>query len=81
MTRTVEEIVVDTIAQQQRIDPATVTPESELAGLSITSLDAITLAYELEEALGVEIPDSDIDSLRTVQDVIDGMHRLIHDKV
>jgi len=79
MTRTVEEIVVGLIAQQKGVDAASVTPGAELAGLGMTSLDAITLAYELEEALGVEIPDSDLDSLHTVQDLIDGVHRLIHD--
>ena len=44
--------------------------------MGITSLDAITLAYELEETLGVEIPNADIESLRTVQDLIDGLDRL-----
>jgi acyl carrier protein len=39
-------------------------------------LDAITIAYQLEEELGVEIPNEAIAGLRTVQDLIDGLNRL-----
>jgi acyl carrier protein len=77
MMHRIDEIVVDLIAKNKGLDPADVVPESDLAGLGITSLEAITLAYELEEALGVEIPNADIESLRTVQDLIDGLNRLI----
>jgi acyl carrier protein len=80
MTQSIEEIVVGLIARQKGLDPATVNPGAELASLGITSLDGITVAYELEEALGVEIPNADIESLRTVQDLIDGLGRLIADK-
>jgi acyl carrier protein len=76
MTQSIEEIVVGLIARHKGLDPVTVSPGAALADLGVTSLDAITLAYELEEALGVEIPNADIESLRTVQDLIDGLHRL-----
>jgi acyl carrier protein len=77
MTQSVEEIVVGLISRQKGLDPAAVTPNAELTGLGMTSLDAITLAYELEEAFGVDIPNADIDKLRTVQDLVDGLERLI----
>ena len=77
MMHRIDEIVVDLIAKNMGLDPADVVRASDLAGLGITSLEAITLAYELEEALGVEIPNADIESLRTVQDLIDGLNRLI----
>jgi len=76
MTQRIEDTVVHLIARYKGLDPATVVPEAELVGLGVTSLDTITLAYELEEALGVEIPNADIESLRTVQDLIDGLRRL-----
>jgi acyl carrier protein len=47
-----------------------------LSGLGITSLDVISIVYDLEEALGVEVPNDAIDSLRTVQDLVDGLQRL-----
>ena len=73
MTQSIDEVVIGLIARHKGIDPAAVDPHAELAGLGITSLEAITLAYELEEELGVEIPNADIESLRTVQDLIDGL--------
>lgn len=77
MTQSIEDVVVRLIARHKGLDPATVHPSTELASLGVTSLDAITLAYELEEAFEVEIPNADIDSLRTVQDLVDGLQRLI----
>jgi acyl carrier protein len=80
MTQSIEELVVRLIARHKGLDPAIITGDSQLASLGVTSLDAITLAYELEEALGVEIPNADIESLRTVQDLIDGLERLTTEK-
>jgi acyl carrier protein len=77
MVRSAEEVVVAAIARHKGLDPATVTPDVELTALGITSLDAITIAYDVEEAFGVEIPNEDLDSLRTVQDLIDGLQRLL----
>ena len=80
MARSAEEVIVAVIANQKGLDPATVTPHDELTALGITSLDAITIAYDVEEALGVEIPDEYLDSLRTVQDLIDGLQHLLDER-
>jgi len=80
MTHSIDDLVVTLIARNKGLAPEQVHAESDLAALGITSLDAITLAYELEEALGLEIPNADIESLQTVQDLIDGLHRLTADK-
>ena len=76
MTQSVEALAISVIAMHKQIDPSTITTETELGQLGVTSLDAITIAYELEEALGVEIPNEAIEGLRTVQDLVDGLHRL-----
>jgi acyl carrier protein len=76
MAQSIDEVVIGVIARHKGIDCATIDAKDELADLGITSLDAITLAYELEEDLGVEIPNADIESLRTVQDLIDGLIRI-----
>ena len=76
MAQSIQDVVIDIIARHKGLDATAVEPNAELGDLGITSLDAITLAYEVEEALGVEIPNADIESLRTVQDLIDGLSRL-----
>lgn len=80
MTRSAEEVVVGLIARHKGLAPATVSPEAELAALGITSLDAITIAYEVEEEFDVEIPNEDLDSLRTVRDLVEGLQRLLDRK-
>jgi acyl carrier protein len=79
MTQSVEAFAISAIARHKQIDPATIAPEAELAQLGINSLDAIAIAYQLEEDLGVQIPNEAIEGLRTVQDLIDGLHRLTAD--
>jgi acyl carrier protein len=80
MTQSVEALAISVIAKHKQIDPGTITPETDLGQLGVSSLDAITIAYELEEDLGVEIPNEAIEGLRTVQDLIDGLHRLTADR-
>lgn len=38
--------------------------------LGVDSLDMIELAMAIEEEFGVEVPDKDIENVKTVQDVI-----------
>ena len=80
MNQSIEELVVGLIARHKGLDPTAVEPGIELASLGVNSLDTITLAYELEETLGVEIPIADIESMRTIQDLIDGLGRLTAEK-
>ena len=44
-------------------------------GLGFDSLDLSSLAVGLEEEFGIDIPDDEIDSLRTVGDVIQYIDR------
>jgi acyl carrier protein len=76
MIQPVEALAISVIARHKQIDASTISPEADLAQLGISSLDAITIAYQLEEELGVEIPNEAIAGLRTVQDLIDGLNRL-----
>jgi acyl carrier protein len=75
MTQLIERVIMH-IAQHKHLDPADIRPDAELTALGITSLDAIAIAYEIEEDLGIEIPNEQIEGLRTVQDLIDGLQRL-----
>ena len=56
MTDSIEHKVRALIARHKNLDPASITPESALADLGVTSLDAITIVYDLEEELGIEVP-------------------------
>ncbi|STO30739.1 Acyl carrier protein [Fusobacterium necrogenes] len=64
----VREIVVE----QLGVDPEQVVPEANFVeDLGADSLDTVELIMAFEEEFDVEIPDTDAEKIKTVQDVID----------
>lgn len=60
------------------IDADKVTPEAELLGdLDLDSLDTVELTLGLEERFGIEIPDSELEGVTTVNDAIDLIERKV----
>lgn len=77
MTQDIEQAVVQAIAKKKRVEASGITADSTLDELGIKSLEAITIIFEMEEKFGVEIPTENLDSLKTVQDIVDGIRGLI----
>ncbi len=64
----IKEVVVD----QLGVDAEQVTPEANFVDdLGADSLDTVELIMAFEEEFDVEIPDTDAEKIKTVQDVID----------
>lgn len=62
------------------IDPRDVTPESRLyEELEIDSIDAVDLVVELKEITGKKLQPEEFKSVRTVQDMVEAVFRLLHD--
>ncbi|MDE0041601.1 MAG: acyl carrier protein [Candidatus Poribacteria bacterium] len=62
------------IAEQLQIDEDQVTPDASfMDDLGADSLDTVELIMALEEEFDMEIPDSDAEKIRTVQDALDYM--------
>jgi acyl carrier protein len=54
------------------VDAGSVTFQADLADdLDLDSLDTVELTLGLEERFGIEIPDSDLEAVRTVSDAVD----------
>jgi len=67
--------IVDIIAKQLQIDEDQVTSDASfMDDLGADSLDTVELIMALEEEFDIEIPDSDAEKIRTVQDAIDYMN-------
>ena len=63
--------VVKIIANQLQIDGNQVTPDASfMDDLGADSLDTVELIMALEEEFDIEIPDSDAEKIRTVQDAL-----------
>ena len=64
--------VIDLLATELGVDKVQVTTTAKIAeDLGADSLDTVELVQVLEEKFGVSIPNEDVSSIKTVQDVID----------
>ncbi len=77
MRQDIENSVIKLIAKQKNLNPSDITSESTLEALGVTSLEAITIVYDVEEKFDVEVPDELLDKLDTVHDIVDGVASLI----
>lgn len=63
--------LIEIVAEQLQIDAEQVVPEASfMDDLGADSLDTVELIMALEEELGIEIPDDEAESIRTVQDAL-----------
>jgi acyl carrier protein len=77
MADEVAEKVISTLASVKRIPADSIKLDTSLQELGIDSLDVFTLLFELENAFKISIPDDDVRSLKTVNDIVDGMKKII----
>jgi acyl carrier protein len=77
MSDAVAEKVITTLASVKRIPADTIKLDTNLQDLGIDSLDVFTLLFELENAFKISIPDDDVRSLRTVNDIVDGIKKIL----
>ncbi len=64
--------VKEVIVEQLNVSPDEVKPEAKFVeDLGADSLDVVEMIMALEEKFEIEIPDSDAENIKTVQDVVD----------
>jgi acyl carrier protein len=69
--------VIATLASVKRIPAEKITLATNLQEMGIDSLDVFTLLFELENAFKISIPDDDVRSIKTVNDVVEGVKKLL----
>ncbi len=77
MADAVAEKVIATLASVKRIPAENITMNSNLQEMGIDSLDVFTLLFELENAFKISIPDDDVRSIKTVNDIVDGIKKIL----
>ena len=70
MSDSLEQQVRNIVAEQLGVDPSEVRPDASiLDDLGADSLDVVEMVISLEEAFDIEVPDSDVEEMRTVSDI------------
>lgn len=69
--KTTEAELLDLIAAEAILDRAKLTREATLDDLGISSLDVITLLFELEDKFGVAIEEGDMPPVTTLGELVD----------
>ena len=71
-----QETVFEVISQELPLSPVTFSLDNPLDELGVDSLKAITILYELEDRLNIEIPSEVFDSLKNVGDIVSQLQLL-----
>ena len=72
--------IVSMLEELFEIDPQQVSPQSHLyEDLDIDSIDAVDLVVELKKITGKKLQPDEFKSVRSVQDVVDAISRLLND--
>jgi acyl carrier protein len=71
-----QETVFEAITQEVPLSSGAFSLETPLEELGIDSLKAITILYELEDRLDIEIPNEIFDSIKNVGDIVKHLQQL-----
>lgn len=69
--------VARVIARTQKIPAESVTLGKTFEELKIDSLDGINILFALEEEFGVSIPDESAHQIRSVNEMVEGIQKLL----
>lgn len=62
------------------VDPSAITPEARLyEDLELDSIDAVDMIVQLQKKTGKKIKPEEFKAVRTVQDVVDAVERLLRE--
>jgi acyl carrier protein len=68
------------IAKQKSITREQIRLDSTLEELALDSLDRVSLAFDLEEKYDIEIPESKLEQIKTVRDMVTGIEEAVRRK-
>ena len=72
--------VKEILAEQLDIDPETIEMTSNLqTDLGADSIDAIDIVMSIEDQYGIEVPDSVIENMRSVEDIVSFIENNVED--
>lgn len=80
MKQEIEQTLKESIARQKMLSMDDIHLDDSLESLGITSLDSISLVFDIEDKYGIEVPNEELKQLRTVRDIVEGVERLLAER-
>ena len=77
MNNTIYQVVADIIADVMSFSADEVAPEKTMKDMNVDSLDMLDIVTSLEDHYGIEIPDDALDSIKTVEDAVNYLDKLV----
>ena len=80
MKSDIEQTLKESVAKLKMISIEDIMLDSSLDDLGISSLDSISLVFDIEDKYGVEVPNEELKKVRTIRDIVEGVDTLIQAK-
>lgn len=77
MNNAIYQVVADIIADVMSFSVEEVAPEKTMKDMNVDSLDMLDIVTSLEDHYGIEIPDDALDSIKTVEDAVNYLDKLV----
>jgi acyl carrier protein len=72
--------VRDILSEKKGVSPDAIGMDSSFEELELDSLDAVELIADLEDAFGVNVPNTDLQKVRTIRDAVEGLSKAMVEK-
>ena len=72
--------VRDILSEKKGVSPDAIGMDSSFEELELDSLDAVELIADLEDAFGVNVPNTDLQKVRTIRDAVEGLSKAMAEK-
>ena len=77
MSESIFEKIATILSTKKGIDKESILIESSFEDLGLDSLDAVELISDLEDEFNVTIPNMELQSIKTIQQAVDGLQKAI----
>ena len=67
----IEESVRTVLVEEFKVDPESIGPEATFKHMGLDSLDMVSLVMSLEDRLGVQIPDDELQGVERLEQALD----------
>ena len=78
--KSVSERIIHVFSEFKKTEPENIKMDTTFEELGFDSLDGLNLIFELEEEFDIVVPDDQVQSMKSVREVVEGIESLLAGK-